>query len=203
MKLEDRITEALRSPLPPQIRTALDLRVRAAIAATPPRRRRRIWVTRGLVFAGLLAIAVPSVIVGGMLLTESPDGLAGAHEFAGEIEAAKGMVPLPEGRTWPPFLRPDPNATYSRGGGLPTVESVATCIWFDEWLDARAAGDEQGEAIAAATIADIPTWQAWNSHFFDQSYRDHRGRIIAAVERGDAVPVEAEMNLNCGWVIDE
>ena len=203
MTLEDRITEALRSPLPHQTRTALDLRVRAAIAASPRPRRHRIWVTRGLVFAGLLAIAVPSVIVGGMLLTESPNGLAGATEFAGEIEAAKLAVPLPPGRTWPEFLRPDPNASYSRGGGLPTIESVATCIWFDEWLDARAAGDEPREAAAAATIADIPTWRSWNSHFFDQSYRDHRGRIIGAVERGDAAPVEAEMNLNCGWVSDE
>lgn len=203
MTFEDRIVEALRAPIAPEARSALDLRVRVAIDGTPRRRRRRTWVTRGLVFAGLLAIAVPSVIVGGLLLTESPNGLAGATEFAAEIEAAKLTVPLPAGRTWPEFLRPDPDVSYSRGGGRPTVESVATCIWYDEWLDARAADDVAREAVAAATIAGIPSWPAWNSHFFDQSYRDHQGQVIAAVGRGDPAPVEAEMSLNCSWVGDD
>lgn len=204
MNLEDRISDALRAPLAPETRTALDLRVRTAIDATPRRRRRRIRLTRALAFAGLLAIAVPSVIVGGIFLTESPRGLADAAEYAAEVEAAKLEVPLPEGRTWPDFLgQKDPNVSYSRGGGRPTVESVAMCIWFGEWLDARAAKDEPREAIAAATIADIPIWGSWNSHFFDQSYRDHFGPVIAAVGRDDAAPVEAEMDLNCSWVRDE
>jgi hypothetical protein len=204
MTFEDRITEALRAPLAQEAGTALDLRVRAAIAATPRLRGRRTWLTRGLVFAGLLAIAVPGAIVGGIFLTESPLGLAGAAEYAAEIEAAKAEVPLPLGRTWPDFLRPeDQDASYSRGGGRPTVEGVATCIWFDEWLDARAAVDASRQATAAATIAGIPSWESWNGPFFDQSYRDHFGPIIAAVGQGDATPVEAEMGMNCSWVRDE
>ena len=203
MTLEDRIIEALRAPVAADTRIALDSRVQAAIAATPSRGKRRTWITRSLVFAGLLAIAIPGVIVGGILLTESPNGLADATEYGAELDAAKLEVPLPDGRSWPDFLRPDPNASYSRGGGRPTVEAVATCIWFDEWTDARASDDVVREATAAATIAGIPSWEAWDSHFFDQSYRDHLEPIIAAVGRGDTAPVEAEITLNCGWLRDE
>jgi hypothetical protein len=204
MNLEDRITEALRAPVAIEARTALDLRVRAAIEAMPPRRARRTWVVRGLVLAGLLAIAVPGAIAAGIFFTENPLGLADAGEYAAEIEAAKEIVPLPAGRTWPGFLRPeDPNGSYSRGGGLPTVEAAAMCIWFDEWLDAREAADPGRESAAAETIAGIPSWASWDSAFYDQSYRDHFGPIIAAVGRGDARPVEREMGLNCSWVSDE
>ncbi len=204
MTFENRITEALAEPPSPDRRAVLDLRVRAAIDAGPARRARGIQVTRAVALAGLLAIAIPSVIVGGMFLTESPAGLADASEYAAEVEAAKHVVPLPEGRTWPDFLRPaDPNAGYSRGGGLPTVESVAMCIWFDEWLEARATSESAREAVAAKTITGIPSWDSWNSTFFDQSYRDHFGPIIAAVARGEPAPVRAEMTLNCSWVAEQ
>jgi hypothetical protein len=204
MTLEDRMTQALRQPPASQGRAALDLRVRAAIDSARPRRGRRIRVTRGLVLAGLLAIGLPGAIAAGIYLTESPLGLADAVEYAAELDAAMGIVPLPEGRSWPDFLRPtDPHAGYSRGGGLPTVESVAMCIWFDEWLDARAAADPAREATAAKTIAEIPRWESWNSAFFDQSYRDHFGPIIAAVGRDQPAPVRAEMSLNCSWVAEQ
>lgn len=197
MMLEERITEALREPVAPELRTALDLRVRAAMDATPPRRRRRFNVTRALVLAGLVALALPGVIIGGVRLTEGFLGLVDANAFAAEIEAAKQIVPLPAGRTWPDYLGVDPEVTYDRGGGLPTVEGVATCIWLDEWLDARAASDARRERIAAETIASIPTWTSWNTPFFDQSYRDYYGSLFAAVARGDEAPVRANMELNC------
>lgn len=205
MNLETLITNELRAPIASEARTVLDLRVRAAIDATPPRRPRRVWTMRALVLAGLVAIAVPGAIAGGLFFTENPLGLADAGEYAAEIEAAKQVVPLPAGRTWPGFLRPeDPDGSYSRGGGLPTVEAAAMCIWFDEWLDARAAADPGRESTAAQTIEKIPSWASWDSAFYDQSYRDYFGPIIAAVGRGDVRPVEAEMaGPNCSWATDE
>ena len=154
--------------------------------------------------SGTSPVARYSCNVGALFLTESPRGLAEATEYTAEIEAAKLVVPLPDGSTWPDFLQPeDPTASYSRGGGLPTVEAVATCIWFDEWLDARGASNLAREEIAAAAIVAIPTWESWNGPFFDQSYRDYKGSIIAAVGRGDEGPVRAEMRLNCSWENEE
>src|SRR5688572_12602534 len=54
------------------------------------------------------------------------------------------------GRAWPSFLAVDPTAGgYSRGGGRSWVESVAMCLWFDEFLDARRADAVDREAAAA------------------------------------------------------
>lgn len=199
MTFEDRVSETLRMPIAEELRAALDLRVRAAINAKPVQRR-VLPIRRTLLFAALLALSLPGLLVGGMYLTESPLGLGTAREYAAEIEAAKLVVPLPDGRTWPRFLEPNANETYSRGGGQPTVESVAMCIWFDEWLVARAGSDAARERIAEETIASIPTWRSWYSPFFDESYRQHRTSIIAAVGRGDEAPVRSEMNSNCSWV---
>jgi hypothetical protein len=201
MNLEERITEVLRAPVSRELRTALDLRVRAVIEGTPVPRRRRFGVARALVLAGLVGLALPGLITGGIFLTENPLGLADASEFAAEIEAAKLAVPLPPGRTWPAFFAvDDPNANYSTGGAQPWAESIATCLWLDEWLDARATEHAAREAMAASTIAEIPGWPSWESPFYDQSYRDHYRPIIEAVGRDKAAPVEAEMNLNCDWV---
>jgi hypothetical protein len=198
MTFEGRITETLRAPVAPDLRAALDRRVRAAIDAAPAPPRRGFNVTRALVLVGLLALALPGVIVGGVRLTEGFLGLIDARAFAEEIEAAKDMVPLPAGRAWPEYFRAgDPNAMFDRGGALPWAESIATCLWLDEWLDARAAADIAREGIAAQAIAGIPSWQSWNTPFFDQSYRDYYRSIFGAVARGDERPVRANVPLNC------
>jgi hypothetical protein len=204
--MEDRVAAALAQPITAEQRAALDARVRAAIDARPASRRRRLRIGRSLVLVALLMVGLPSLFVVGaaILSTESPAGLADAREFAAELEAAKSVVPIPEGRAWPSFLRPeDPSASYSRGGGRSWVESVAMCLWFDEWLDARAASAVARERVAARTIAEIPSWAAWDGPFFDQSYRDHFGSVIASVGRTDEGPVRAEMRLNCSWVATE
>lgn len=202
MTFEDRIEAALAAPVAPPLQRALDLRVRAAIDLTP-RRRRGVSITRVLVLAGLLALALPGVIIGGKYLSENPFGLADANEFAQEIAVAKTQVPLPPGRTWPAFFRmDDPSANYGRGGGLAWAESIATCLWLDEWLEARAAGDAAREAAAASTIAAIPTWTDWNSLHFDQSYRDYVGSIIAAVARADDGPAKQNAEINCAFATE-
>lgn len=73
------------------------------------------------------------------------------------------------------------------------------CVWFDEWLDARAAGDVSREREAATTISEIPTWQSWDSPFWTQSVTDHLGSLIEAVEAG-AGPIEEEILLACSWL---
>jgi hypothetical protein len=79
------------------------------------------------------------------------------------------------------------------------VESNAVCIWFVEWLDARAAGDGSRTGLAAAEIGRIPTWPSWNSPFWTQSVRDWYAPIIAQVANGDPRGVGREMQLNCSW----
>lgn len=126
-----------------------------------------------------------------------PFGLATPTEFQAELDAAMNEVPLPEGRVWPdvPALHADQPGVggYSREGGRGTVESIAVCIWLDEWLDARVAADAARAEVAAIQIHDIRTWPSWDSVFWDQSVRDHYGPIIDAVADGNAAPAEAEM----------
>jgi hypothetical protein len=93
-------------------------------------------------------------------------------------------------------------AVYDRGGGRSEVEFLAMCIWFDDWLDARAAGDPERERAATDQIQLFRTWPSWDSPFWDQSVRDHFNPIIDAVANGDPGPVEAEMTLNCSAVND-
>jgi hypothetical protein len=203
--VENRIEALLRAPLTHEQRALLDEPVRAAIAAGVVERRRRLPIRRSLILVVILMIVLPSIFVVGaaILSTEDPMGLAGAGEFQAELDVAKAAVVLPAGRTWPEFLRvTDWSAGYSRGGGRSWVESVAMCIWFDEWLEAREAGAVGREAIAARTIAGIPQWPSWNSPFWDKSVRDHYLPVIASVNRGDDAPARAEMTTNCSWLND-
>lgn len=201
--LEARLQAALTQPLGLAARTALDARVAAAIEAQPARRR-GFRVRRSVALA-LIALALPTALVGAAIMsTEDPNGLASPAEFARELDAAKGEVPLPVGRQWPAFLHVDPQVGgYSRGGGRSWVEAVATCEWFDEWLDARALGDATRAGAAATAIAGIPVWQSWNSPFWTQSVRDHLTPLLDDVAAGRDASIREEMATNCSWLVDQ
>lgn len=201
---EDRLANALAEPMTPVQRSALDLRLAPALDA--PRRvgflGRRV-VRRSLLLVAALIIALPLMAAAGFFSTEDPFGLADASEFQAELNVAKSEVALPAGRTWPEFLNvTDQSAAYSRGGARGWVESVAMCVWFDDWLDARTAGDAPREQVARAEIASIPSWPSWNSVFWTQSVRDHYTPIISQVASGDPTGVEAEMQTNCSWAAE-
>lgn len=200
--IEARLASALGMPMTATARVALDARVQGAIAASSPVRRTRLPFRRSLVLAVVL-LALPTVLVGAAILsTEDPNGLATPAEFATELDVAKAAVPLPGGREWPAFLRVDGQAgAYSRGGGRSWVEAVATCEWFDEWLDARAAGGAVRVVTAANAIAAIPTWPSWNSQFWTQSVRDHLSPLLADVAAGHEGPIRVEMATNCNWLV--
>ena len=198
---EDRIESALGAPLAPEARRTLDERIRAAIAAGPPDRGRGLPFRRSLVLA-LVAVALPTVLVAAAIIsTEDPNGLATPAEFAAELQAAKEVVPLPAGRSWPAFLAVGGEAgAYSRGGGRSWVELVAACEWFDEWLDSRAIGNAARVDTAAAQIAAIPSWPSWNSLFWTQSVRDHFTPVLADVAAGREAPIRTELSTNCSWL---
>lgn len=205
MTIEKDIEAALRTPMSAEQRAVVDARVRAAIAQALPAARGRFQVRRSLLLVAVLVL-VPVVGAGAAILsTETPLGIASAAEFAAELEAAKEEVPLPVGRTWPagPSLAVNPDAGYSRGGGRSTVEAVAFCIWLDEWLDAREAGDADREHAAATTVAAVPTWPSWTSPFWTESYTDHLQGLITAVGDGDEAPVRQEMELNCDFAANQ
>jgi hypothetical protein len=200
--LEGRLTDALIEPMTPLQRTILDARLAPTLANRPPvRLLGRRAVRRSLLLAAALVIAIPLVAAAAAILsTEDPFGLADATEFQAELDAAKAVVPLPAGRSWPAHLTvTDQSAGYSRGGARSWVENNALCIWFDEWLDARAAGDASRTGLAAAEIGRIPTWPSWNSVFWTQSVRDWYGPIIQQVANGDPSGVEREMQSSCSW----
>jgi hypothetical protein len=198
---EGRLTDALAEPMTAAQRAFLDARLAPTLAGRPPARLLgRRAVRRSLLLVAALLVVIPLVAAATMLSTEDPFGLADAAEFQAELDAAKAAVPLPAGRSWPAHLTvTDQSAAYSRGGARGWVESNAVCIWFDEWLDARAAGDATREGLAAAEIQRIPTWPSWNSLFWDQSVRDWYAPIIQQVANGDPSGVEREMQGGCSW----
>lgn len=198
---EDHLGAALTVPMTSAQRAALDARLASSLAA--PRRRglfgRRV-VRRSLLLVTAVLIALPLMAAAGLFSTEDPYGLANASEFQAELNAAKAVVPLPADRTWPSFLKvTDQSGAYSRGGARGWVESVAMCIWFDDWLSARNAGNAVREQAARAEIASIPSWPSWNSVSWTQSVRDHYAPIIRQVTTGDPTGVQAEMQTNCSW----
>jgi len=198
---EDRLGDVLAEPMTSAQRSALDARLAPTLAA--PRRvglLGRRMVRRSLLLVAVMVIVLPLLAAAGLFSTEDPFGLADASEFQAELDVAKSVVPLPVGRNWPDFLKvTDQSASYSRGGARGWVENVALCIWFDEWLVARTAGDPRREQVASTEIESIPTWPSWNSVFWTQSVRDHYAPIIRQVAAGDPTGVEAEMQLNCSW----
>jgi hypothetical protein len=150
---------------------------------------------------GALLVAAPAVFAVSAALrsTESPNGLASAAAFQAEIDAAKKVVPLPAGATWPPSLvASDRSGSYSAGGGRTWVEFVAFCAWDRSWL-AAAASDRGAQAqVARDTILAVPTWELYLGEFATQSLRDVVDTVIAGVRSGDSAPVERFVTTNCG-----
>ena len=202
VEFTERFEAALRLPMTPAQRQVVDARVAAAVAGRQERARGwfRLTTRTAVLLALLVFVALPTAVFaaaeyfGG---SESPFGLAEPSEFNREIEAAKGVTPIPAGFRWPDYLRAKNDVVYSRGGGSSWVESIAICMWQVDWLDARAAADTKRQSADQRVIASIPTWSSYGPPFADQSYRDVLDRVIAAVGRDDPAPVAANIALNC------
>jgi hypothetical protein len=212
------LASALSEPMTPAQRAALDGRLARTIAAAPApgstRSGSRGRSRRLILLLALLAIAIPVAAVGVDDLSAFIDRWATGPEFQTEIDVAKAEVPLPEGRDWPDVASLDPanweggaapfgveHQTYETGPGaaLSIVESVAACVWFDEWLLAHDAGDEARAAAAADGIAQIPTWRSWDSEWWDSSYTDLLQQVIDGVAAGDPEQVRGFTDLNCDF----
>ncbi len=179
---------------------SLDDRLQARLA----RRERSAFKIRSrsiaLAVAGLL-IAAPAVFAVSAALrsTESPNGLASAAAFQAEIDAAKQVVPLPAGATWPPYLTAsDASGSYSAGGGRTWVEFVASCAWDRSWLAASSSGAAAQAQTARAVILGMPAWEFYSGEFATDSFRAAIDGVIAAVRTGDTTPVTQFVTLNCG-----
>lgn len=212
---EQLVTRALSEGMRPEQKAALDQRLAHLVRAHPgePRRLRSRPKRLLVLLVALLALAVPVAAAGvddiGRLLTRLVSGPA----FQTEIDTAIAEVPLPEGRDWPDVgaLNPatlrgpyegDPPGDFDYyetgpGAALSVVESIAACIWFDEWLSAQDAGDVDRRQAAAAVIAEIPTWESWQSPYWDKSYTDLLATVIAGVAANDVGPVRSFSDLNC------
>lgn len=197
--LETVLLASLAPPLSPAQVDALDRRLSARLAAS--RHRPGIPTRRiALVLAALLLLA-PLVygVAAALRSTESPNGLASAAAFQAEIDAAEGVVPLPAGATWPPYLRAqDPSGSYSAGGGRTWVEFVAFCAWSQAWLEARDSGRAGPEATAQAVLLSTPTWDFYRGTFATQSFRDGIDSVLSGVRTHDPDPVSQFVALNCG-----
>jgi hypothetical protein len=174
-----RLTAALTESMSSGQRAWLDARIAQTIARTGhgrPRWWQGLPTRTALLAAALLLVVLPSVFVvsAGMLMTESPFGLASAIEFQRELDAAKAVTPIPATTTWPPSLRAQSGTFYSRGGAYQEVESTAMCLWLGEWITAD--GTDSRRATAAAEVID---------------------RVIEAVTQADRGPVLSYMTLNC------
>ncbi|HEX7949314.1 MAG TPA: hypothetical protein VF494_03115, partial [Candidatus Limnocylindrales bacterium] len=148
--LDGALRAALSTPMTARQRASLDRRLNERL----DRRARRavhIQPRRLVLLLAALLIAAPAVFAVSAALrsTESPNGLASAAAFQAEIDAAKQVVPLPAGATWPPYLTAaDKRGSYSAGGGRTWVEFVAFCAWDRSWLAATASGaSEQSQAM--------------------------------------------------------
>jgi hypothetical protein len=183
-------------------RAVLDACVTTAMARRDqqrPRIWRRLTARTSLVVAALVLVILPSVFVvsAGVLMSESPLGLASATDFQREIDAAKAVTPIPTGSTWPAALQAQKGSSYSKGGAYQWVESTALCLWLGEWLRADRAAERGRGAAAAEVIFGYPTWRSYTGQFATQSYRDVIDRAIDAVRRADRGPVSSYVALNC------
>lgn len=204
-RMEQRLTAAFTEPMSSAQRATLDRRLQAAFAGNQPSTtpRHRWPLKRSLLLVAVLLVVVPSVFVVGAALqsTEDPFGLVDSAAFQAEIDAAKAVVPLPAGATWPSFLHADGSSAYSAGGGRSWVEINAMCLWEADWLAAVAAGDAARSAEASSAILGIPEWQSYRAGvFWTDSFRDHVDVLVAAVRQGDTAPLEQEMQNNCSGV---
>jgi len=191
---------ALSTPMTARQRATLDGRLRDRFE---PRSVRQLRIRpRGiaLILAALL-VAAPAVFVVSAALrtTESPNGLASAAAFQAEIDAAKKVVPLPGGATWPSSLAAsDQSGSYSAGGGRTWVEFVAFCAWDRSWLAATASDSGAQAQVARDTILAVPTWEFYRGEFATQSLRDVVETVVAGVRSGDSGAVEQFVTTNCG-----
>jgi hypothetical protein len=186
------MTARQRASLEARLHDRLERRQRRAVMAGP----RRI----ALAVVGLL-IAAPAVFAVSATLrsTESPNGLTSAEAFQTEIDAAKEVVPLPAGATWPPYLTAsDRNGSYSAGGARSWVEFVAFCAWDRSWLAAVESGAANDITATSEMIVTMPTWEFYTGEFATDSSRAAIDTVIAGVRIGDTTPVTRFVTLNCG-----
>lgn len=198
--LDGVLRATLSSPLTAGQGASLDRRLRARLEQRSSRRFQVRPRTLVLLVAVLL-LAAPVVFVASAALrtTESPNGLSSAAAFQAEIDAAKAVVPLPPGATWPASLAAtDKSAGYSTGGGRTWVEFVAFCAWDRAWLDATSSGARPAAQQAEDVIVAAPTWQFYRGIFATQSVRDVIDRVIAGVKAGDPAPGQEFFVKNCG-----
>ncbi len=188
---------ALAAPMTAIQRASLDARLERRLA---PGSRRRLHVRPRTIAAAfaLLLLAAPMIFPVSALLrtTESPLGLESAAAFQGEIDAAKKVVPLPAGATWPPSLVAR-DGTYSAGGARSWVEMVAFCAWDRSWLDATTSGPSGRAQAARSVILSTPTWEFYRGQFSTDSSRAAIDRIVAAVRDNDTSIVAGFVQLNC------
>jgi hypothetical protein len=152
---------------------------------------------RGLALALVAAFVVAPTVFAGIRLTESPNGLSPASEFKTEIDAAKAVVPLPPGATWPPYLVADKSASYSRGGGRTWVEFVSFCSWDRAWLASTASSAAASARADRDQIVATTSWEFYQGEFATDSFRDSIDQVVAAVRRGDRSQVQQFVVLNC------
>ncbi len=193
------LRQALSVDLGPEQAARLDTAVRRRVASVPS-----IWSLPGrrrvLVLAAALLITAPLVaaVSAGIRSTESPRGMESAAAFQAEINAAKAIVPLPAGATWPPYVDvQDWNGSYSTGGGLSQVQDVALCPWLESWLTGQAKPSSDQTEAARSVLLAIPTWEMYRGEFADQSYRTVLDGLVAGVRAGDTRPAKNFVDANC------
>lgn len=197
--LDTTLRSVLAVPMTARQRALLDARLEDRVAARTPRsiriRRRSV-----ILAIALLLLAVPALFpVSGLIrTTESPLGLESAAAFQREIDAAKAVVPLPAGATWPPYLAARDGNDYSAGGARTWVEFVAFCSWSRSWLSGEASGATAQAAAARTAILSAPNWEFYRGQFATESSRQAIGRIVVAVRDGDTATVADFVQLNCG-----
>ena len=190
----------LSTPMTACQRASLDERLLGRLEG----RSRRAPLARPRAVAMLLAallVTAPAVFAVSAALrsTESPNGLASAAAFQAEIDAAKKVVPLPAGATWPAYLTAaDKSGSYSAGGARSWVEYVAFCSWDQSWLTATASGESEQAATARDVILGMPSWEFYRGEFATDSSRAAIDAVIAGVRTGDETPVAWFVGLNCG-----
>jgi hypothetical protein len=197
--IETRLAKALQTPMHPADLARLDERIAAALQVRSlTRPGRAIGRKPVLVLAGLLVVVLAAAASGGLRTTESPSGLADASAFQAEIDAAKAVVPLPAGATWPPTTDvPQGSGSYSAGGGRSAVEGVAFCLWTKTWIAASASGDTASAGRALAVLQKSRAWTSYSGPFSDQSYRDIVDGIVSGAAAGNTQPARRFVSLNC------
>jgi hypothetical protein len=194
--IESALRATLSLPMTSQQRAALDARFRDRLERSAHRRFR--VRRRGLALALVAAFVLAPTVYAGIRLTESPNGLSPATDFQAEIDAAKAVVPLPPGATWPPYLVADKSASYSRGGGRTWVELVSFCSWNRAWLASTASGASASARADRDQIEAATSWEFYRGEFATDSFRGYIDHVITAVRDGDRGEVQRTVALNCG-----